>query len=182
MLNPFLKLRTAHYYILYNGLFAFASCFIKTSIGIAIIRISTSRIYTYTICVCLIAANVSLIAAFIWSLTLCSPVEARWNPLLGTCKDTNPLPPIYTANSFALVVDMACAAVPVFILQRLTMPRRTKYGLMALLGMGGATVVVVAARFPCIESLNHTTNALCRSSPFVLWSRYIQSYMRSNKT
>lgn len=59
---------------------------------------------------------------------------------------------------------MACAAVPILILQQLAMPRRTKYGLMALLGMGGATVVVVAARFPCIESLDHTTNALCKSA------------------
>lgn len=46
------------------------------------------------------------------------------------------------------------------------MPTKTKYGLMSLLAMGGATVVVVAARFPTIGILDfqkHPKNTLCES-------------------
>lgn len=167
-LNAFYKLRTIYYEVWFNCFLVAGLCFAKTSIGVAILRISIHKKYDYMIYAILAVSNLAFVALFIWLLSSCTPVAARWNPLLGTCHTEGLLPMVYMTTTVAFVTDAGCAIIPVMILRELLLPRKTKYALMGVLATGGVTVVIAVARFPFIKYLDtgsSRVNALCQSNP-----------------
>lgn len=166
-LNSFHELKTIYYQVWWNSFLVVGLCFTKTSIGVAIVRISIHKRYDYMIYAILAVSNLSFISLFIWILASCTPVAARWNPYLGTCHTEGLLPMVYLTTTTAFISDAGCAIIPILILRELMLPRRTKYALMCVLAMGGVTVVIALARFPFIKYLSVYSirkDALCKSA------------------
>lgn len=128
-----------------------ASALVKTSIGVAVIRIASERRYRYTIYALVIGSIASCLGGIIWELAACRPVASRWNPYIGKCT----LPGIvvlgYAITVVTVITDAGYALVPILILRRLSMRRRVKYGLMVVLALGSFASIVSVLRYIFIK-------------------------------
>lgn len=143
--------RAAEYRFYWDVLMLLSIIFVKTSVAVAILRIAASRFHTYAVYACLAISDSMFFASLVCMLTVCTPIAASWNPLFGSCNQQGLLPILYLANVIALFTDAGCAIIPIFIVRNLSMPRRTRYALMAVLAMGGLTVVIALGRFGVIH-------------------------------
>ncbi|KAJ4405906.1 hypothetical protein N0V82_010237 [Gnomoniopsis sp. IMI 355080] len=137
-LNPALAYKTRGLELLvwWEMAYLIAAGFIKTSIGVAVIRIALERRYCYTIYVLLFLSIASCVGGVIWELAACRPISTRWNVYAGTCVVPGLVPIAYAITAVTVITDAGYALVPIFILRRLSMQRRVKYGLMFVLGLG----------------------------------------------
>lgn len=141
------------------------AAFVKTSIGVAGIRIALERRYRYTIYGFVAVSNVACIGGIIWQLAACRPIETRWNPYVGTCNVPGLVPIAYAITAVTVVTDAGYALVPILILRRLSMAPRIKYGLMFVLALGSVAAIVSVLRYPFIVYFTSTHNFLCKHLP-----------------
>lgn len=156
-------MRAAEYYTFWEAFYLISVCLVKTSIGLAVVRISITRRYSLPIWAFVILNNLVFLASLIWLLVSCKPVAARWNSALGTCSNDGILAVVYSSVAISCITDAGCAIVPVFIVRKLQMPQRVKYALMAVLATGGLSAVFSVARFAILQYLTSTEEYFCKS-------------------
>lgn len=157
-------MRAAEYYDFWEIFYLISVCLVKTSIGLAVVRISITRRYSIPIWAFVIINNLTFLGALIWLLQSCRPFAARWNSALGTCNSDGILAVLYTSVAVSCITDAGCAIVPVFIVRKLQMPSQVKYALMAVLATGGLAAVFSVARFGILHYLAATEEYLCKSN------------------
>ncbi|CAN8103329.1 unnamed protein product [Discula destructiva] len=134
--------------------YLFASALVKTSVGVAVIRIALERRYRYTIYAFIFASNATCIGGVIWEFAACRPVSTRWNLYEGSCNIPGFLVLTYGVTAVTVVTDAGYALVPIFILRRLSMRPRIKYGLMFVLALGSVAAIASVVRYPFIVYFN----------------------------
>lgn len=135
--------------------------FIKLSVLSLYLRISPNRLFrrcTFFMMFIIAAQAVSnlITVSYLFSLSMivtgyttanskmwlkkvifqCMPIESLWNTAVkGKCININAF---YLANAaLTITTDIATYALPMPMLSKLQLPKRQKYGLIAILGLGG---------------------------------------------
>lgn len=147
---PAYMFRSLQYNVWWELSYLISSTLIKTSIGVAVIRIALKRRYRYTTYVFVIVSCAICVVGVIWELAACAPISSRWNPYDGACKVPGLIQLSYLVTAVTVVTDAGYALVPIFILRRLSMMPRVKYGLMFVLALGSVAAVASVCRYPFI--------------------------------
>lgn len=142
-----------------------AAGLIKTSIGVAVIRIALERRYLYTIYILLFLSVASCVGGVIWEVAACSPISARWNVYAGTCVVPGLVQISYAITAVTVITDAGYALVPIFILRRLSLVPRIKYGLMFVLALGSVAALAAVCRYPFLQYFSAEENYLCKETP-----------------
>ena len=132
----------------------------KVSILLFYLRLNPSRRFRYcTIGVICITFGY-MISVILAQLLPCRPVRKYWAPLTpGTCIDTNPL---YLANSIInTTIDLVVLVLPIPMIVKLQVNRRTKLVLAGIFSLCSGTVVVSALRI--------WSNTVYQSGDDILW-------------
>lgn len=155
--------RVLEYNLWWEVSYLISAALVKTSIGVASLRIAFQRRYRYTIYASLALSNAACIGGVIWELAACRPLAARWNHEAGTCDAPGLAAISYAITTVTVITDAACALVPVLILRNVTMRPRMKYSLMVVLALGSTAAFASVARFPFVPYFKVQENFLCES-------------------
>lgn len=159
----FYSTRALEYFVWWEISYLIAAGLIKTSIGVAVIRIALERRYLYTIYVLLFLSVAACVGGVIWEIAACRPISTRWNIFAGTCVVPGLVQISYAITAVTVITDAGYALVPIFILRRLTMTPRIKYALMFVLALGSVAALAAVCRYPFIGYFGAEHNYLCKS-------------------
>lgn len=144
-----LAVRAIEYLQYWEIAYIFAIALIKTSVGITILRIAVERRHRHSVWLVLIICNTVYAAGIIFLFASCRPMEARWNPLAGSCGGEFMMTALaYCLITLGCITDAACALIPIDIVRGLQMPRRPKCTLMVVLSLGLLAAFFSGARYP----------------------------------
>jgi len=115
-------------------------CAAKLSMTFLLLRFSsTSRPITWTLRLTAAVITGLTLAFVFWVTFQCKPVQKQWNPSIedGACASKmSYMISVYVLSSFSAATDIVLAVVPVFILRRLEIDRRTKIAAGVTMGLG----------------------------------------------
>ncbi|KAL4939134.1 hypothetical protein BDV06DRAFT_225322 [Aspergillus oleicola] len=137
-------------------LYLWASAVSKIAIAVALLRLAVRRLHRFILwATCTVIVIIGLV---FWLVLLfdCKPVNYFWERTnilkQGTCLSTDVLLIIaYAYSSLTIVCDFTLGILPVFLVWRLQMNRRTKMALMGIFGLGAIASVAVVIRLPYLK-------------------------------
>lgn len=100
---------------------------------------STSRTITWTLRLTAAVITGLTVSFVLWVTFMCRPVQAQWDPSIegGVCASKRSyMISVYVLSSFSAATDLVLAVVPIFILRRLEIDRRTKVAAGVTMGLG----------------------------------------------
>lgn len=110
----------------------------RLSIAITLLRLTVERIHTWILyAVMVLSTAVGIVFLFV-SIFQCQPVSYYWNLLWmeGHCLDMDArLGIVYMYSGVAATCDFTMGILPVFLIWRLQMDRRTKVAVAGILGI-----------------------------------------------
>jgi hypothetical protein len=114
----------------------------KVSISVFLLRIVVTNVYKRIIYF-IIAINFYSIIYFFFYLNQCKPISFFWNKNQpGHCVNPNFI--VYVAYAFtavSMVTDFTFGILPIFLVRKLNMNRKTKVAIAGLLGMAALLVL-----------------------------------------
>ncbi|CAK3821424.1 Hypothetical predicted protein [Lecanosticta acicola] len=107
--------------------------------------------------------------AFLSAPFPCNPVDAFWDPSVkGSC--LNRLAVWFTNAAVNIVTDLATTLLPLPTLNSLQIPRRQKYILMVVFGMGGVTCLLSILRLQSLYVISKSTDISWDNPLAATWS------------
>lgn len=126
-------------------LYIWASAVAKTSIALALLRLTVKRAHRFFLWG--IIGTVIVIGLLFWLVLLfdCHPISYFWNRVdprnSGTCLSVQILLDIaYLYSGLTIICDLALGILPIFLIWKLQMNRRTKIAVGGILSLGAMYV------------------------------------------
>ncbi|KAH5251600.1 hypothetical protein HBI71_154770 [Parastagonospora nodorum] len=143
---------------------------VKTAFTLQYLRLFT-LIRPITIC-CYILFG-CIIGAAAWGIFgvifLCKPIHTYWNLRVnGTCMDAETH--FFSTSVIGIVLDRAIWILPIPVVGRLKLPRRQKWGLMCVFGLGGMVCVVSVLRLVLVWCYAHEGRVTKSGTFALIWS------------
>ncbi|KAH4548606.1 hypothetical protein HBH86_129010 [Parastagonospora nodorum] len=143
---------------------------VKTAFTLQYLRLF-SLIRPITIC-CYILFG-CIIGAAAWGIFgvifLCKPIHTYWNLRVnGTCMDAETH--FFSTSLIGIVLDWAIWILPIPVVGRLKLPRRQKWGLMCVFGLGGMVCVVSVLRLVLVWCYAHEGRVTKSGTFALIWS------------
>ncbi|KAH5499869.1 hypothetical protein HBI29_157560 [Parastagonospora nodorum] len=143
---------------------------VKTAFTLQYLRLF-SLIRPITIC-CYILFG-CIIGAAAWGIFgvifLCKPIHTYWNLRVnGTCMDAETH--FFSTSVIGIVLDWAIWILPIPVVGRLKLPRRQKWGLMCVFGLGGMVCVVSVLRLVLVWCYAHEGRVTKSGTFALIWS------------
>lgn len=113
--------------------------FIKLSIGVFLLRLSSQRRYTWIIWISMGIVAAMSIALFLWDMFQCDPVAAQWDTSLPgfTCVSAEQvIQAAYALSVLSIVSDWLYALLPIPMLWKAKMTPQAKATVSVVLGLG----------------------------------------------
>ncbi|KAF3767136.1 hypothetical protein M406DRAFT_69299 [Cryphonectria parasitica EP155] len=159
------------YLTLFEACYFVVQCFIKTSIGITVLRtICTTRRQRYVVYGIIASTVLVLLTFFVWLFSACRPVAAHWDRSLGTCSYSGYVVALHLISAIAVFTDATFTFMLVWAIWRTHLPTRNKYMLMGVFSFGALAVLACIVRWALIEYIVYrlSTLFLCKR-PFQSW-------------
>ncbi|KAH7391741.1 hypothetical protein BKA66DRAFT_25531 [Pyrenochaeta sp. MPI-SDFR-AT-0127] len=149
--------------------YSFGITMTKVSIVLQYLRIAIEKPIRRTCWGLLCFTIADGVVVLITGIFQCFPIAKFWNPRLpGVCVNTAAL---YYANSgFNIIQDLALVVLPFFILRKLILPKREKFTLMLILGLGGIAAIASICRIQALYILDTTSDITWDSNGAATWS------------
>ncbi|KAM0115571.1 hypothetical protein ACP6JC_007860 [Aspergillus fumigatus] len=147
----------------------------KISIAVALLRLTVTKMHTMLLWT-VIGVTIVVGLVFWFVLTLqCKPVSYFWNRLSpgakGTCLDVDTIIGIaYLYSVTATLCDFVLGLLPISLVWKLQMTRKTKIALAAILSLGCIASAAVIVRIPYLHYYKDD-EFLCKSPRRMLSSR-----------
>lgn len=158
--------------------------FVKSAIAVQIMRLTFQRRYRYLLwavskALCpmstamminqvdkvILTSTTNAIGGLISVIFHCKPIAATWNPKLGECGSLEPLMKLsYAFTAVAIISDCICAIIPFFLIAKMNMNRRKKWGVICVLSIGICACVFTIARVPYLKYYLIPEDQLCEFS------------------
>ncbi|KUI57320.1 hypothetical protein VP1G_04632 [Cytospora mali] len=149
-----------------------AICVVKISIMIQYRRIFTGDILQKLTLIMLIFESCWATTLSILLPLVCTPVAAFWDKSVqGTCLDQ--LAIWYVMASINLVTDFVVFSIPLPVINSLQLPRKQKFMLMGVFGLGFFTCIISVYRMQTLRVAAHTGDATWDNTNAAVWS-YIE--------
>ncbi|KAE8167646.1 hypothetical protein BDV40DRAFT_151875 [Aspergillus tamarii] len=144
----------------------------RLSIAITLLRLTVERIHTWILyAVMVLSTAVGIVFLFV-SIFQCQPVSYYWNLLWmeGHCLDMDArLGIVYMYSGVAATCDFTMGILPVFLIWRLQMDRRTKVAVAGILGIACIASAAVIVRIPFLSSAK-SPDFLHATTQISIWS------------
>lgn len=154
-------------------MYAWSLPFIKFSIGLTILRITTDTVYRILIWIIVGLSSMSCLIGFFAVIFVCMPMEKSWMGALveGSCADGAIITKIsYLISALAVVTDWGCAIIPTIIVWGLQMKTKMKISISVILAIGAIASAATIVRLPFLSLYNATENYLHGLAHIMLWS------------
>lgn len=133
--------------------------FIKFSVGIFLLRLTTSRAYAWTIYISLAVIAIWTIVLSFWNLFQCSPVAGQWDYTIPGHTCVSPAQVVQAAYALSVMIilsDWLYALLPVPMVWKVKMTTPAKISVVLLLGLG-----ILCGRDPPALLSNCQTGLTC---------------------
>jgi hypothetical protein len=126
----------------------------KISIGYFLLRITIRRVDVWIIYGVMLLTVLTGIAFFFITMFQCSPISFFWNKSQsGSCLDMNVIIAItYLYSVCSVICDFTFALLPIFIIWKLNINKRSKLALAPIMLMACVASAAVVVRFPYIQN------------------------------
>ncbi|KAL2837940.1 hypothetical protein BJY01DRAFT_258195 [Aspergillus pseudoustus] len=146
-------------FFIYEATYVIATCLVKLSIGLFLLRFTVERKYTWTLYIILAILLCFSIFLLFFAIFQCKPVSAFWgNP--GTCNRTGTVKVTYAHSAIISASDWALVILPIFIVSHLNLGFRTKVYVGIILTLGSCASIATLTRFAYIHDLIDPSNLL----------------------
>lgn len=134
----------------------------KISIACFLVRVTPNRVHRWIIYIALAFSTFCGTAFFFVALFQCSPVDYFWTRTgPGSCLAIDLIIDIaYVYSALSIVTDCTFTILPIWLVCRLQMDRRTKIALIPVLSMACIASCAVAVRLAYLEKFR-TQDFLC---------------------
>jgi hypothetical protein len=148
--------------VLYNPILAL----IKVSFIVTLIKLEAPSVWIKASLWTLFTVNVMFgIAETLVALFNCRPIPRFWDRSIpGSCMNTEQY--IYGTISVTIITDALVSIVPVFILFRLQMPRKTKALVISFLSLGLIVTAIASYRLSIFVKVFSMDSPLMNESPY----------------
>ncbi|KAF4550901.1 Hypothetical protein D9617_15g042540 [Elsinoe fawcettii] len=146
------------FFLLFIGthLYATVMMLARVSIGLLLLRLMASRrqkIAVYSIMI----LNVSTwIIYIVWTFNICSPVQRywQWSSDHGICRTERYAIGTYIHSGAAVISDWTLSLVPMWVLYKSNLAKRTRFATAGILGLGGLASVATVVRLVEVKRAN----------------------------
>ncbi|KAF5005079.1 hypothetical protein FDECE_8496 [Fusarium decemcellulare] len=173
-MKEFLIVRGMEYLLLYELTYYAASSLTKFAIAVTILHICVQKRYVYLMYGLMGVMILTNGICLIWLFVNCVPFATYWNPKLGHCKaEDGFLNLSYVGTAVQVAADWTCAITPFFIVYSLQMPKRTKFSVVAILGLGVLASIAALMRivsYKYIDIKVYPKDHMVAEGRLLLWS------------
>ncbi|KAF3016380.1 hypothetical protein E8E15_006576 [Penicillium rubens] len=156
--------------------YCFASVGCKISVCIFLMRITIRPLHIWLLyCVMALTVIAGLVFMFLMLLQ-CRPLEYFWTKLaydpniVGTCMDMKIIVIMtYIYSAFAALCDFTVGILPIFLVHKLHMKRKTKIAVMGILSMACIASSAVIVRVPFVATF-YDPDFLYATYQIAIWS------------
>ncbi|KAF5027370.1 hypothetical protein F66182_530 [Fusarium sp. NRRL 66182] len=143
----------------------------KISIGYFLLRITVRKIDIWIIYGVMLITVCTGIVFFFVTLFQCSPISFFWNKdQPGTCVPMDVIIALtYLYSVFSVISDFTCAILPMFLVYKLNMGKKTKLALIPIMGMACVASSAVVVRFAFVKDFKNP-DFLWATIDIAIWS------------
>ncbi|KAJ4986553.1 integral membrane protein [Stagonosporopsis vannaccii] len=151
-------------------LYQLAINLVKTAFTCQYLRVFSHLRYPKYYCYVLL---VSILGATTWGVFgivfLCNPIKTYWDVKVdGKCMNAEHH--FWSTSIVGIVIDWAIWVLPMPIVRQLNLPRRQKWGLWIVFGLGGFVCVVSILRLTMVHKAVHEGKLTLSGTYAVVWS------------
>ncbi|EKG12308.1 hypothetical protein MPH_10613 [Macrophomina phaseolina MS6] len=150
-----------------------ATCMLKCSVGLFLLRIAVKRGHVLTIYIMSAATILLSVGYFFVFIFQCDPVSSFWTikPNNDGCLPLDAIAGIaYAAAVLGSISDWTFGILPGFIVYDLQMNKRTKLVVVGILGFAAIGSTATIVRMPYIKGFKATHDFLYESTDIAIWS------------
>ncbi|KAJ4319444.1 hypothetical protein N0V84_006346 [Fusarium piperis] len=143
----------------------------KISIGLFLLRIAVRRVDVWIIYSAMAVTVLTCVAFFFITLFQCSPISFFWTRQApGSCIDVDVIITItYVYSSFTVFCDFTFALLPIAMILKLNMNRRSKIALIPIMLMACVASAAVVVRFVYVKDFKNP-DFLWATLDIAIWS------------
>ncbi|KAI1065377.1 hypothetical protein LB507_000786 [Fusarium sp. FIESC RH6] len=143
----------------------------KISIGITLLRITNRKLDIWILYSTMAITLCTGIVFFFVTLFQCWPISFFWNTnQKGSCVSPDVIIALtYLYSVFSVISDFTCAILPIFLVAKLNMGRKTKLAIIPLLAMACVASAAVVVRFAFIKDFKNP-DFLWATVDIAIWS------------
>ncbi|WZH41754.1 Integral membrane protein PTH11 [Fusarium acuminatum] len=143
----------------------------KISIGYLLLRITNRKLDVWIIYSVMAITVCTGIVFFFVTLFQCSPISFFWNKdQPGTCVKPEVIMALtYLYSVFSVISDFTCAILPMFLVAKLNMGRKTKLALIPIMAMACVASSAVVVRFAFVKDFKNP-DFLWATIDIAIWS------------
>ncbi|KAL2849718.1 integral membrane protein [Aspergillus pseudodeflectus] len=156
--------------------YCFASIGCKVSVCIFLMRITVKRLHIWLLCAVMAFTVLTGLLFMFIMLLQCKPLEYFWtrtalDPTIeGHCISIEiVITMTYVYSAFAALCDFTVGILPIFIVRKLHMRRKTKMAVVGILGMACIASSAVIVRFPYVKTFRDP-DFLYATVEIAIWS------------
>ncbi|KAG9249435.1 uncharacterized protein F5Z01DRAFT_631735 [Emericellopsis atlantica] len=153
--------------------YLFAICFVKLAVGCSLLRIASTKFYTWLISGIMGFMLFYTIACFFTIILQCTDIRVLWNPnIQSTCWTMHTLQSLsYTNNALNIITDLLFAVViPAPMLWNLNVHRRTRVTLLFVLGLGVFACAAALVKVGYVVNYGKVGDFLWDSQDITIWT------------
>ncbi|KAK6063098.1 cation-transporting atpase 4 [Seiridium cupressi] len=144
---------------------------IKAAICVALLRITTRKLYRWILYGVVALASVACIVTDVVLLTWCKPVSATWDSSTGTCGNADVITNVsYFISACSVITDWTCAILPAFILWEVQLKWKVKLSVAIILGVGVIASSATLVRLRYLLHYSDPDNYLYSIADIAIWS------------
>ncbi|KAI0112966.1 hypothetical protein F4814DRAFT_420117 [Daldinia grandis] len=126
--------------------------FIKTSICVALLRITSAKRYVIPLWLTIVVGIVGSAVGFGTVISQCKPINVSWEGGPGDCSGLDTVGKMtFAMSTVTIITDWLCAIFPGLILWNLNMKPRVKASLIFVLSLGVLASICTCVRLPYIH-------------------------------
>ncbi|KAH7167098.1 hypothetical protein DER46DRAFT_625040 [Fusarium sp. MPI-SDFR-AT-0072] len=143
----------------------------KISIGYLLLRITTRKLDVWILYGVMAITVCTGVVFFFVTLFQCTPISYFWNQdQPGKCVKPEVIMALtYLYSVFSVISDFTCAILPMFLVFKLNMGRKTKLALIPIMAMACVASAAVVVRFPFVKDFKNS-DFLWATIDIAIWS------------
>ncbi|KAK1978703.1 hypothetical protein LZ30DRAFT_728245 [Colletotrichum cereale] len=170
ILNDPIRMEGLRLILIWQASYSAGLCFIKASISITLMRITTEKVYHRVLTGLLVLCSVVSTTSIIVVLNQCHPLERYWDKSVpGTCMTPASATAMsYISSAVNVITDISVAIIPIFLLRHVQMRPQLKFYIRMLFGLGLLAGVASTVRLGFTNAYMEKTDFLHDTGKVVL--------------
>ncbi|RAL62929.1 hypothetical protein DID88_004770 [Monilinia fructigena] len=162
------------YWWLCEPFYVISNMFLKLSIAVFLLRLSSIRLHRYIILGTLVMCEIGGVFYFLVFIFQCQPSNYFWTKYTGgtgKCIDANvPVDAGYAYSAITCATDWILSLIPIWVVWNLQMTPRDKISVAIILSLGAVASTATIVRIPYLHDLSNIEDFLFATVDVAIWS------------